>query len=196
RAVRRRYDQAKGAPPEVLRAGPIELHPATRFVTLSGEAIVLTEIEFDILELLMRSAGRAVSRDEIAAVLYQRECSPYARASIDHRFTIEFFEGSMKLQLQQAQKIYGGCGPGRLAEYLEETDAALTGKRYLTDAGGRDLVSGVDRSNYLPTGFDLLGFAKQKDGQEIMVRPSLDGQYHLVVTAPPPLRFGSFLPYF
>jgi len=83
RAVLRRYDQAKGAPPEVLRAGPIELHPGTRFVTLSGEAIVLTEIEFDILELLMRSPGRAVSRDEIAAVLYQRECSPYARASID-----------------------------------------------------------------------------------------------------------------
>jgi len=83
RAVLRRYDQAKGAPPEVLRAGPIELHPGTRFVTLSGEAIVLTEIEFDILELLMRSAGRAVSRDEIAAVLYQQECSPYARASID-----------------------------------------------------------------------------------------------------------------
>ena len=83
RAVLRRYDQAKGAPPEVLRAGPIELHPATRFVTLSGEAIVLTEIEFDILELLMRSPGRAVSRDEIAAVLYQRECSPYARSSID-----------------------------------------------------------------------------------------------------------------
>ena len=31
----------------------------------------------------MRSPGRAVSRDEIAAVLYQRECSPYARSSID-----------------------------------------------------------------------------------------------------------------
>src|SRR5207249_3144899 len=89
-------------------------------------------------------------------------------ASITGRFTIEFFEGSMKLQLQQAQRIYESGGPQRLAEYLEETDAALTGKRYLTDAGGRDLVSGVDRSNYLPTGFDLLGFAKQKNGQEIM----------------------------
>ncbi len=71
----------------------------------------------------------------------------WVSASITHRFTIEFFEGSMKLQLQQAQKIYEGGGPGRLADYLEETDAALTGKRYLTDTGGRDLVSGVDRSN-------------------------------------------------
>ncbi len=120
----------------------------------------------------------------------------WVSASITHRFTIEFFEGSMKLQLQQAQRVYESGGPGRLAEYLEETDAALTGKRFLTDSGGRDLVSGVDRSSLLPTGFDLLGFAKQKDGQEIMVRPSLDGRYHLVVTAPPPLRFGSFVPYF
>ncbi len=83
RAVLRRYDRAKGTPPEVLRAGPIELHPATRVVTLSGETIVLTEIEFQILELLMRSAGSAVSREEIATVLYQRRCSPYERSCID-----------------------------------------------------------------------------------------------------------------
>src|SRR5437867_5856357 len=54
RAVLRRYDQAKGASPEFLRAGPIELHPGKRLVTLSGQGIVLTEIEFQILELLMR----------------------------------------------------------------------------------------------------------------------------------------------
>jgi len=36
----------------------------------------------------------------------------WVSASIAHRFTIEFFEGSMKLQLQQAQKIYEGGGPG------------------------------------------------------------------------------------
>src|SRR5437867_8663445 len=87
----------------------------------------------------------------------------WVSASITHRFTIDFFEGSMKLQLQQAQKIYEGGGPGRLAQYLEETDAALTGKRYLTDASGQDLVSGVERSYYLHNGFGLVGFANQKD---------------------------------
>ncbi|PYR01142.1 MAG: DNA-binding response regulator, partial [Acidobacteria bacterium] len=40
----------------------------------------LTSIEFDILDLLMRSAGRIVSRDEIAAILYQRETTPYERS--------------------------------------------------------------------------------------------------------------------
>jgi len=83
RAVLRRYDKRNLAHPELLRAGPIELNPATRVVTRSGEAIVLTEIEFQILELLMRSPARTVSRDEIAAVLYQREYGPYERSSID-----------------------------------------------------------------------------------------------------------------
>ncbi len=40
----------------------------------------LTSIEFEILSLLMRSAGRSVSRDEIAGILYHREAMPYERA--------------------------------------------------------------------------------------------------------------------
>jgi two-component system response regulator CpxR len=33
-----------------------------------------------ILEVLMRAAGRIVSRDELTAVLYQREATPYERS--------------------------------------------------------------------------------------------------------------------
>jgi len=117
-------------------------------------------------------------------------------ASITGRFTVEFFEGSVKLQLQQAQRIYETRGPELLAEYLAETDAALSGTRYLTDASGRDLVSGMDRSSMLPTGFDFLGFPKETNGQDIIVRQSPDGRYHLVVSAPPPLGFAPFIPYF
>ena len=83
RAVRRRYDRANLAQPGLLRVGTIELCPATRIVTRSGEMIVLTAIEFQILELLMRSPGRVVSREEIAAILYQRESGPYERSSMD-----------------------------------------------------------------------------------------------------------------
>src|SRR6058998_1945960 len=83
RAVRRRYDRANLAQSGLLRVGPIELCPVTRVVTRSGETVVLTEIEFQILELLMRSPGRVVSREEIAAILYQRESGPYERSSMD-----------------------------------------------------------------------------------------------------------------
>jgi two-component system, OmpR family, response regulator CpxR len=80
RAVRRRYLNANFARAEILRAGPIELNEATRAVRRSGEAIELTETEFQILGLLMRNQGRAVTRDEIAAVLYRRETAPFERS--------------------------------------------------------------------------------------------------------------------
>ena len=37
-------------------------------------------MELQVLELLMRSAGRTVTRDEVAAVLYQRRATPYERS--------------------------------------------------------------------------------------------------------------------
>ena len=46
----------------------------------AGAPLELTSVEFEILSLLMRSAGRSVSRDEIAGVLYHREAMPYERA--------------------------------------------------------------------------------------------------------------------
>jgi two-component system sensor histidine kinase CpxA len=117
-------------------------------------------------------------------------------ASITRRVIADFFEGSMQLELQRAQKIFETGGSARLAAYLAETDASLPGTLYLTDASGHDLVSGVDRSRVLPTGFDFLGFPKEQNGEDIIVRQSRDGRYHLVVAAPPPLGFGSFIPYF
>jgi two-component system sensor histidine kinase CpxA len=117
-------------------------------------------------------------------------------ASYSHRFTVEFFEGAVKLELLQAQRIYENNGPGSLANYLEETDAALGGTRYLTDARGHDVISGQDHSRMIPTGFDLLGFPRQSDGKDIVIRSSSDGRYHLIVAAPPPFNELSFLPYF
>jgi two-component system response regulator CpxR len=69
----------KTAPVEV--AG-VRMDTAARSVTVQGEKVELTGVEYDILELLMKAAGRAVTRDEISLRLYQREASPFDR-SID-----------------------------------------------------------------------------------------------------------------
>lgn len=66
----------------LLRVGTLEVDTAARGVTLRGESLSLTQTEFDLLECLARAAGRIVTRDAIAAVLYQRLASPYER-SID-----------------------------------------------------------------------------------------------------------------
>ncbi|SRR6266702_106494 len=80
RAILRRYRSAPAATIETLSAGVIELDPTAGIVRRNGKLVALTSMEFQILELLMRSAGRIVSRDEVSAVLYQRKATPYERS--------------------------------------------------------------------------------------------------------------------
>jgi two-component system response regulator CpxR len=80
RAVMRRYTNATLVKPDVLAFGELELNPITHVVRHAGEDLDITGTEFQILEILMRSPGRTVSRDEISTVLYQRESSPFERS--------------------------------------------------------------------------------------------------------------------
>jgi signal transduction histidine kinase len=112
------------------------------------------------------------------------------------RLTIRaFFEGSMNLQLLQARQAYEEGGASRLAAYLAEVDAALQGQRFLTDRNGRDLVSGVDRSDTLVMYTNFLGLPKLRNGQIIIAKPSPDSLYYLVIIAPPPFGLTRFMPY-
>jgi two-component system response regulator CpxR len=78
RAVLRRTDASRPADAPVA-LGSIRMNVATREVWSAGAPVDLTAMEFDLLELLMRSAGRVVSRDEITTVLFEREATPYDR---------------------------------------------------------------------------------------------------------------------
>lgn len=79
RAVLRRSGHVTRPRPAIIEMGDIQLNSTTREVRRRGEPVQLTSIEFDILDLLMRRAGRIVSRNEIASILYQREATPYER---------------------------------------------------------------------------------------------------------------------
>ena len=115
---------------------------------------------------------------------------------IARRAVLDYFQGSMKLEVAHAEKAYLAGGPQALTDYLAEVDVALKGKRYLTDVNGRDLISGADLSWMVPTASDLMGFPEAKNGRMIIVKPSDDMKYHLVVDTPPPLQGIRFLPYF
>jgi len=80
RAVLRRTGKGEQAEPQVVEAGGVKLNPQTREVWCLDQPVDVTSIEFDILEILARAAGRTVSRDELAAVLYQRRATPYERS--------------------------------------------------------------------------------------------------------------------
>ncbi|MBI2688293.1 MAG: response regulator transcription factor [Acidobacteria bacterium] len=78
RAVLRRARRSAQAP--IFEASGVKLCPTTREAWCDGHTVELTGAEFDILEVLVRNAGRTVTRDEIATTLYQREASPYERS--------------------------------------------------------------------------------------------------------------------
>ena len=62
------------------RFGEVEIDSRAREVRIKGKSIDLTALEFDILDMLVRSAGCIVSRDEITETLLDRGASPYDRA--------------------------------------------------------------------------------------------------------------------
>ena len=82
RAVTRRV-QPSGQVPR-LDVNGVSLDPGSRAVTCDGKAVELTTVEFDILEQLMRSAGRVLSRDALMEALYNRKATPYDRSMDMH----------------------------------------------------------------------------------------------------------------
>jgi len=80
RAVLRRTGHTESVPPQIIEAGDIRVNASTREVWRQNELVEITSIEFDILEVLARSAGRTVTRDELTTVLYQRRATPYERS--------------------------------------------------------------------------------------------------------------------
>ena len=65
---------------EAVESNGVRLLPRTREAFYHEAPVRLTSLEFDILDLLVRSAGRIVSRDEIAAAIHQRDASPLDRS--------------------------------------------------------------------------------------------------------------------
>jgi two-component system response regulator CpxR len=80
RAVLRRAGHLDTAIAQSVEAGSLSLDPHGREVRYGSRVLEVTSIEFDILELLMRSAGRTVTRDELTVVLHQRRSTPYERS--------------------------------------------------------------------------------------------------------------------
>ena len=67
---------------EKVAIGDIQLDKGSRTVTSDNNPIHLTAMEFDVLEVLLRNAGRVVERENLVEQVLDRKYSPYDR-SID-----------------------------------------------------------------------------------------------------------------
>ncbi len=78
KAILRRVVKPRGR----VEVNGVTVDPGTREVTCDGRRVDITTLEFDILEMLIRSAGNVVSRDMLMESLYNRKATPLDR-SID-----------------------------------------------------------------------------------------------------------------
>jgi len=79
RAILRRLDRPP-SPEGPLEVNGVRIDPGTREVWVIGRPIEVTTFEFDILDLLMRSAGKVVSRDDLMEHLYNRKATAFDRS--------------------------------------------------------------------------------------------------------------------
>jgi DNA-binding response OmpR family regulator len=83
-AVLRRTAKNTEYPNQAITVGPLHLSAATLEATVHGRAVRLTGTEFRILELLMRGAGRAQSRELLTERILGRTLSAYDRSIDTH----------------------------------------------------------------------------------------------------------------
>jgi DNA-binding response OmpR family regulator len=78
RAVLRRTASPEPIPATDIEVGGIRVNPASRNAWADEQKLDLTTAEFNLLEHLLRNAGRVVSRDELSAAAFGRQGSANA----------------------------------------------------------------------------------------------------------------------
>jgi two-component system response regulator CpxR len=84
RAVLRRGEARSaalaGAEVATLTVGDLVLTPSSMSCKVGGEEVVLTSAEFQLLEVLVKSAGRVVSREDLSEKVLGRRLTAYDRS--------------------------------------------------------------------------------------------------------------------
>jgi two-component system response regulator CpxR len=80
---RSRPDAAERAGDRVA-VGDVSIDKGARVARRGDDPLDLTTVEFDLLELLLRGAGRVIPRDEMVQSVLRREFSPFDRSIDTH----------------------------------------------------------------------------------------------------------------
>jgi two-component system response regulator CpxR len=104
RALLRRHGDAGHG---VLRVGDVELDPAGRRVSVSGRSVALTGAEFNLLAVLMRDAGRVVSKETLATEALGRELQAFDRRIETHMTQIRRKLGPFPDGTQRIETVRG-----------------------------------------------------------------------------------------
>jgi two-component system response regulator CpxR len=90
-----------------LTVGDVQLDAGTRVVTRGGEMVELTAVEFDLLEKLLRAAGRIITREELSKDVLGRSTSPFDRSIDMHISNLRKKLGHQSGLLEQIKTVRG-----------------------------------------------------------------------------------------
>lgn len=96
----------------------------------------------------------------------------------------------------QARQAYQTGGPARLSEYLGDLKSAGAAEHHLTDAHGKDLETGEDRSAIIRLMGGQSRWMSRQDDQFIYARTSDDGHYAWVGIVRQPFPVFTFAPFY
>jgi signal transduction histidine kinase len=99
-------------------------------------------------------------------------------------------------QTSEAVHAYESGGSADLAVYLGNLHHFLKEHDYLTDARGKDLITGEDRSELLKLARPPSERPQQSKGHLVMITPSADNRYRWISLVPPPFSLQNLLPYY
>jgi two-component system OmpR family response regulator len=103
RAILRRTQPGSGAGP--LAAGQLRMFPERRQVEWRGKSIGLTSAEFNVLEVLLRNAGRVVTKKEIYQQALGRQIGRFDRSADVHMSSIRQKLGEASAMIKTVRGI-------------------------------------------------------------------------------------------
>ncbi len=119
RAILRRSKQEseKKPEPEQIVVDDIQLNTGSREVLRDNTSIDLTAVEFSLLEVLVRSAGHVVSREELVKKVLGRAITPYDRSIDVH---VSNLRKKLGRKVQENERIKTIRGSGYLYTRLSD----------------------------------------------------------------------------
>ena len=123
RAILRRSKPAN-VPLTPLVVGDVEIDSGARVVRRRGEIVSLTSVEFDLLEVLLQSAGQVLPREKLTRDVLGREFSPFDRSIDTHVCNLRKKIGTLD---DGTERIKGVRGIGYL--YAMPPEKSVTAER-------------------------------------------------------------------
>lgn len=106
RAILRRTQQSASQNIEVIEVGKLSVRPEQRRVEWAGQPIHLTSVEYSLLEVLVRNAGRIVSKETLSQQGLGRPLAKFDRSVDVHLSSIRQKIAEYSNSNQMIQTVY------------------------------------------------------------------------------------------